>query len=175
MTVEGLFAAMTGPPMPWQNSPPGYCTSLCPSLEGFGGVGRCVVAVPPDAVELVRFHAHHQRARRMQGFKSPGHAQRFLSASGPITQHVRPRRQPRSASTDRHVMIQRSRAGTKSRERRQRQGTDADQWHPFLPGEGLNLQSVDNTIVWPVEKAGAGNPLAGLCDGELTTVRGRIG
>jgi putative transposase len=33
-----------------------------------------------------------QRERRMQGFKSPGHAQRFLSAYGPIAQHFRPRR-----------------------------------------------------------------------------------
>jgi putative transposase len=33
-----------------------------------------------------------QRERRMQGFKSPGHAQRFLSAYGPISQHFRPRR-----------------------------------------------------------------------------------
>jgi putative transposase len=32
-----------------------------------------------------------QRERRMQGFKSPGHAQRFLSAYGPIAQHFRPR------------------------------------------------------------------------------------
>ena len=31
-----------------------------------------------------------QRARRMQGFKSAGHAQRFLSAYGPIVQHFRP-------------------------------------------------------------------------------------
>ena len=30
-----------------------------------------------------------QRERRMQGFKSPGQAQRFLSASGPIAQHFR--------------------------------------------------------------------------------------
>jgi putative transposase len=29
-----------------------------------------------------------QRERRMQGFKSPGHAQRFLSAYGPIAQHT---------------------------------------------------------------------------------------
>jgi putative transposase len=34
----------------------------------------------------------HQRERRMRGFKSPGHAQRFLSAYGPIAQHFRPRR-----------------------------------------------------------------------------------
>jgi putative transposase len=33
-----------------------------------------------------------QRERRMQGFKSAGHAQRFLSAYGPIAQHFRPRR-----------------------------------------------------------------------------------
>jgi len=30
-----------------------------------------------------------QRERRMQRFKSPGHAQRFLSASGPISHHFR--------------------------------------------------------------------------------------
>ena len=33
-----------------------------------------------------------QREYRMQGFKSAGHAQRFLSAYGPIAQHFRPRR-----------------------------------------------------------------------------------
>jgi putative transposase len=33
-----------------------------------------------------------QRERHMQRFKSPGHAQRFLSAYGPIAQHFRPRR-----------------------------------------------------------------------------------
>jgi len=33
-----------------------------------------------------------QRERRMQGFKSPGHAQRFLAAYGPIASHFRPRR-----------------------------------------------------------------------------------
>jgi putative transposase len=38
-----------------------------------------------------------QRERRMQQFKSPGHAQRFLSAYGPITQHFRPRRHRLSA------------------------------------------------------------------------------
>ena len=30
-----------------------------------------------------------QRERRMQRFKSPGHAQRFLAAYGPISQHFR--------------------------------------------------------------------------------------
>jgi putative transposase len=33
-----------------------------------------------------------QRERHMQRFKTPGHAQRFLSAYGPIAQHFRPRR-----------------------------------------------------------------------------------
>jgi putative transposase len=33
-----------------------------------------------------------QRERRMGQFKSSGHAQRFLSAYGPIAQHFRPRR-----------------------------------------------------------------------------------
>jgi putative transposase len=39
-----------------------------------------------------------QRERRLQGFKSAGHAQRFLSAYGPIAQHFRPRRHLLSAS-----------------------------------------------------------------------------
>jgi putative transposase len=38
-----------------------------------------------------------QREQRMQGFKSPGHAQRFLSAYGPIASHFRPRRHRLSA------------------------------------------------------------------------------
>jgi putative transposase len=52
-------------------------------------------------------HAHRptrQRERRMQGFTSAGHAQRFLSASGPIAQHCRPRRHLLSASAYREEM-----------------------------------------------------------------------
>jgi putative transposase len=45
-----------------------------------------------------------QRERRMQGFKSPGHAQRFLAAYGPIAQHFRPRRHLLSASAYRQEM-----------------------------------------------------------------------
>jgi putative transposase len=45
-----------------------------------------------------------QRERCMQGFKSPGHAQRFLSAYGPIAQHFRPHRHLLSASADREEM-----------------------------------------------------------------------
>jgi putative transposase len=48
-----------------------------------------------------------QRERRMQGFKSPGHAQRFLSAYGPIAQHFRPRRHRLSALKYRQEMAQR--------------------------------------------------------------------
>jgi putative transposase len=48
-----------------------------------------------------------QRERRMQGFKSPGQAQRFLAAYGPITQHFRPRRHRFSASAYRQEMSQR--------------------------------------------------------------------
>jgi putative transposase len=48
-----------------------------------------------------------QRERRMQGFKSPGHAQRFLAAYGPIAQHFRPRRHLLSAPDYRHKMGQR--------------------------------------------------------------------
>jgi putative transposase len=45
-----------------------------------------------------------QRERRMQRFKSPGHAQRFLSAYGPIAQHFRPRRHLLPASAYRQEM-----------------------------------------------------------------------
>ena len=45
-----------------------------------------------------------QRECRMQGFKSAGHAQRFLSAYGPIAQHFRPRRHRLSASSYRAEM-----------------------------------------------------------------------
>jgi putative transposase len=55
-------------------------------------------------------HSHQptrQRERRMQGFKSPGHAPRFLSASGPIAQHFRPRRHRLPAPAYRQVMAHR--------------------------------------------------------------------
>jgi putative transposase len=48
-----------------------------------------------------------QREYHRQGFKSPGHAQRFLSAYGPITQHFRPRRHLLSASDYRQEMRKR--------------------------------------------------------------------
>jgi putative transposase len=48
-----------------------------------------------------------QREQRMQRFKSPGHAQRFLAAYGPIAQHFRPRRHRFSAPGYRQEMRQR--------------------------------------------------------------------
>ena len=59
-----------------------------------------------------------QREYRMQGFKSAGHAQRFLSTYGPIAQHFRPRRHLWSASAYREEMKNRfeswaERTGTK--------------------------------------------------------------
>jgi putative transposase len=50
-----------------------------------------------------------QRERRMQRFKSTGHAQRFLAAYGPITSHFRPRRHLLSAPKYRQEMTQRFR------------------------------------------------------------------
>jgi putative transposase len=45
-----------------------------------------------------------QRARHRQRCKAPGHAQRFLSASGPITHHFRPRRHRFAASAYRQAL-----------------------------------------------------------------------
>jgi putative transposase len=48
-----------------------------------------------------------QRERRMQRLKSAGHAQPFLSAYSPLTQHFRPRRYLLSASDYRQEMRKR--------------------------------------------------------------------
>ncbi len=45
-----------------------------------------------------------QRERRMRRFTSPGHAQRFLSAFAPISEHSRPRRHRLKASEYRALM-----------------------------------------------------------------------
>jgi putative transposase len=50
-----------------------------------------------------------ERERRMQRFNSPSHAQRFLSAYGPITSHFRPRRHLLAAPAYRQEMRQRFR------------------------------------------------------------------
>jgi putative transposase len=54
-------------------------------------------------------HAHQptrQRARRLPGLTSPGHAQRFLSVYGPSAQDFRPRRPLFPAPEDRQEMGQ---------------------------------------------------------------------
>jgi putative transposase len=48
-----------------------------------------------------------QRERRMQRFKSAGHAQRFLAAYSPIMSHFRPRRHRFSAHAYHQEMRQR--------------------------------------------------------------------
>ncbi|GHO71392.1 hypothetical protein KSC_102840 [Ktedonobacter sp. SOSP1-52] len=48
-----------------------------------------------------------QRERTMRRFKSPGHAQRFLSAFGPISDHFRPKRHSLNASAYRALMQER--------------------------------------------------------------------
>jgi hypothetical protein len=48
-----------------------------------------------------------QRERRLQRFISPGHAQRFLAAYGPIASHFRPRCHLCTAQAYRHEKIQR--------------------------------------------------------------------
>jgi putative transposase len=56
-----------------------------------------------------------QRGRRMQRFKSPGRAQRFLPASGSIAQPCRPRRHRFSAPVYRQEMEGNFRSGRRSR------------------------------------------------------------
>jgi len=51
-----------------------------------------------------------QRERRMQRFKSPGQAQRFLAAYDPITSHFRPRRHRLPARVYHQEMTQRFQA-----------------------------------------------------------------
>jgi putative transposase len=51
-----------------------------------------------------------QRERRMGRFKSPGHAQQFLSTYGPIASHFRPRRHRLSGPAYRQEMRQRFQA-----------------------------------------------------------------
>jgi len=48
-----------------------------------------------------------ERERRMRRFKSPGHAQRFLAAYGPIAGHFRPRRHRLTAAAYRRTRAER--------------------------------------------------------------------
>jgi putative transposase len=48
-----------------------------------------------------------ERERRMRRFKSPGHAQRFLAAYGPIASHFRPHRHRLTAAAYRQTRAER--------------------------------------------------------------------
>jgi putative transposase len=48
-----------------------------------------------------------ERERRMRRFKSPGHAQRFLAAYGPLASHFRPRRHRLTAAAYRETRTER--------------------------------------------------------------------
>ena len=48
-----------------------------------------------------------ERERRLRRFKSPGHAQRFLAAYGPIASHFRPRRHRLTAAAYRQTRAER--------------------------------------------------------------------
>ncbi len=48
-----------------------------------------------------------ERERRMRRCKSPGHAQRFLAAYGPIASHFRPRRHRLTAAAYRQTRTER--------------------------------------------------------------------
>ena len=66
----------------------------------FGRFVRLALFLGLELLFLPAENSHQptrQRERRMQRFKSPGQAQRFLSAYGPIMQHFRPRRHRFSA------------------------------------------------------------------------------
>jgi putative transposase len=86
-----------------------------------------------------------QRERRRQGFQSSGHAQRFLSAYGPLTPSCRPRRHLRPAATYRHEMPPRfhtwqdiTNLPTAAYGARLRQSC------VFLSGAPIDTQQVDN-------------------------------
>ncbi len=59
-----------------------------------------------NRAEKSRQHTR-ERERRMRRFKSPGHAQRFLAAYGPIVAHCRPRRHRLTAAAYRATRTER--------------------------------------------------------------------
>ena len=81
-----------------------------------------------------------QRERRMQGLKSPGQAQRFLAAYGPIANTS-----DRDATGSLSPRIAKSwlnsfRCGTRSRGLQPHKGSDPDGGYTFLPDEQLSTQ-----------------------------------
>lgn len=102
---------------------------FCKLLKGLGYVPRVIItdklksygAAKKEILSSVEHRQHkglnnraensHQptreRERRMRGFKSAGHAQRFLSAYGLIASHFRPRRHRLKAQEYRYEMKER--------------------------------------------------------------------
>ena len=83
-------------------------------LKSYGAAKRALLpSVEPRQHRYLNHRAENshqptrQRERHMQRCKSPGHAQRFLSAYGPIAQHFRPRRHRLAAPAYRQEMKKR--------------------------------------------------------------------
>ena len=74
-------------------------------------LARTVLQTSGGSDPFAEFNNSHQptrqREQRMQRFKSPGHAQCFLSAYGPISQHFRPHRHRYSAPAYRQELKER--------------------------------------------------------------------
>jgi putative transposase len=88
----------------WAYGPRGLLTA---KLKSYSAAKRDIL---PGSLHNRAEKSHQptrQRERRMQGFKAPGHAPRFLSAYGPSAQPFRPRRHRLPAPTYRHLMTPR--------------------------------------------------------------------
>jgi hypothetical protein len=89
----------------------------------------------------------------MQGFKSPEHAQHFLSRYGPIAQHFRPRRHLQSASGYRTEMEKRCESWS------QITGTERDDLKVEEAGRGTRLPAAHlrlNNLTKPSSVRGDG-------------------
>ena len=84
-----------------------------------------------------------QRARRLPGCPSPGQAQRFLSAYGPIAPPFRPRRPLGSASTERQEMRPRFERGAEMTGTKQAaEGEGGRGWETHAAAESLGLNNL---------------------------------
>ena len=90
------------------------CMFITDKLKRYGAAKR---AIPPGVEHRQHRYLNNrvenshqptrQRERRMQGCKSPGHAQRFLAAYELVASHSRPRRHLLSAPEYRQEMTHR--------------------------------------------------------------------
>src|SRR5262249_597679 len=110
----------------------------------------------PENLRPVKCERSHrptrQRTRHMQGCTAPGHAPRFLAASGPLTQHCRPRRHRLSAFAYRPEMSSRCArwaAITRTERAASRDREDRGET-PRSPEESLSLNNVTQpSCTWP--------------------------